>query len=284
MIQDIAPHVFHNEYKNVTPQPEDSVVVLNSKNLLLVKPHGEAVKYPTFAELEGLADVDEATDSAIYLFSVDDQKFFLVNGLTEYPEGYDFSDIHRLYSGEHGWITLVAATAIHLNAWYRDTQYCGRCGAKMEHHHALRAMKCECGNLQFPRIAPVVLAGIIKDDKIVATRYKDRPYKGLALNAGFVEIGESLEQALIREVEEEVGLKVAKLHYYGSQPWGHTGIEMAGFFVEIEGDDTITLDEDELSEAFWCSREELPEQEFDVSLTATMFEAFRKKEFYLFER
>ncbi|MBQ0079374.1 MAG: NUDIX domain-containing protein, partial [Eubacterium sp.] len=199
------------------------------------------------------------------------------------PEGYEFTDIHRTYSGEYGWITLVAATAIHLRAWYKDTQYCGRCGAKMSHHPALRAMKCECGNLQFPRIAPVVLAGIVKDDKIVATRYKGRPYKGLALNAGFVEIGESLEQALIREVEEEVGLKVAKLHYYGSQPWGHTGIEMAGFFVEIEGDDTITLDEDELSEAFWCSREDLPEQEFDVSLTATMFEAFRKKEFYLFK-
>ncbi|MBQ0079396.1 MAG: hypothetical protein KBS66_05870, partial [Eubacterium sp.] len=113
MIQDIAPHVFYNQYKNLTAQPEDMAVIMDSRNLLLVKPDGDAVKYPTFAEL---APLGVNTENATYLFAVDDMNFFLIDTDVK-PEGYEFTDIHRTYSGEYGWITLVAATAIHLRAW-----------------------------------------------------------------------------------------------------------------------------------------------------------------------
>lgn len=272
MIQDIAPHRFYNQYRAIRPEVTDRFLTFAAGGAL-IKKEGTSVTLPTFELLGEKAQA--IMEQAIYLFAVDAEPIFLVRGTELVIDGFEPAEIHKLYDAEPGWIPLAVATGMHLNGWYRDNQYCGRCGAPMTHHKSVRAMRCACGNMQFPKIAPVILAAIVNGDKIVATRYKDRPYKGFALNAGFVEIGESLEQALRREVEEEVGLKVGKIHYYASQPWGQTGIVMAGYFVEIEGDDTITMDEDELSEALWISREDMPPQTNPMSLTANMFEAFR---------
>ena len=275
MIQDIAPHVFHNEYRNTRPQVSDLFLTFTGSGVLARK-EGTTVTLPTF-DLLG-EDAQRAMEEAIYLFAADETPLYLVRNLENAPEGFDFFDIHKLYDADVKWIPLAIATGHHLNVWYGDNKFCGRCGAPMEHHPAIRALRCRCGNLQFPKIAPVILAAIVDGDRIVATRYKGRPYKGYALNAGFVEIGESLEGAIRREVEEEVGLKVGKIHYFGSQPWGQTGIVMAGYFVEIEGSDEITMDENELSEALWIKRSDMPPQTNPMSLTARMFEAFRLRE------
>ena len=284
MIQDIEPYRFNNQYTKRQPVSSDMFLAFR-ENLVLANASDLANPLPTFSDLG--EDCDDYMAGAIYLFSVDDRPIFLVSKLAsipgsrdidDAPDGFAFVELQKLYHTDEKWVSLAAATGLHLNTWYTDTQYCGRCGKTMAHHSVLRAMKCQCNNIQFPRISPVILAAIVKDGRIVATRYRDRPYKGLALNAGFVEIGESLEEALRREVEEEVGLKVRDVHYFASQPWGHTEIVMAGFFVEIEGDDTLTIDEDELSEAMWMTREELPPQTDPMSLTARMFEAFRLHE------
>jgi NAD+ diphosphatase len=93
--------------------------------------------------------------------------------------------------------------------------------------------------------------------------------------AGFVEIGETLEQAVQREVKEEVGLKVKNLKFYKSQPWPFTDTILAGFYAELDGDDTITLQEDELALGVWVNREDIPEDELKISLTGEMMDAFR---------
>lgn len=147
----------------------------------------------------------------------------------------------------------------------------------MTHSDKERAMICpECGNIQYPRISPVIMAAVTDGDKLLVTRYAGREYKGLALIAGFVEIGESIEGALRREVMEEVGLKVKNLRYFGSQPWGFSDSVISGFFADVDGSSQIRLDRDELSEAVWLSRDELPPQKTDISITAAMIEAFRK--------
>ena len=139
-----------------------------------------------------------------------------------------------------------------------------------------RAMICpQCGNIQYPRISPVIMAAVTDGDRLLVTRYAGRPYKGLALIAGFVEIGESLEGALRREVMEEVGLQVTDLRYYGSQPWGFSDSVISGFFAKLDGSGAVRLDRDELSEAVWLSREEIPPQNTGISITAEMIEAFR---------
>lgn len=274
MIQDIAPHIFHNEFRKTRPERGDCFLTFSGPGAL-ARREGGHVELPTF-DLLG-EDAEAAMEEAVYLFAADDTPLFLVRDRDVTIDGFEYFDIHKLYDADVKWIPLAVATGNHLNVWYGDNRFCGRCGRPMAHHPAIRAMRCECGNMQFPKIAPVILAAIVDGDRIVATRYKGRPYKGFALNAGFVEIGESLEEAIRREVEEEVGLRVGRIHYYGSQPWGQTGIVMAGYFVEIEGDDTITMDEKELSEAVWLSRDEMPPQTNPMSLTANMFEAFRLK-------
>jgi NAD+ diphosphatase len=109
------------------------------------------------------------------------------------------------------------------------------------------------------------------------TQYANREYRNYALIAGFAEIGESLEQTVRREVMEEVGLRVKNIQYYKSQPWPFTDTLLAGFFAELDGDDTITIDEEELAIGVWMPREDIPEPENSISLTGEMMELFRTK-------
>ena len=117
--------------------------------------------------------------------------------------------------------------------------------------------------------------GVYNGDRLLLTKYAGRPYKNFALVAGFAEIGESLEQTVRREVKEEVGLNVKNIKFYKSQPWPFTDTILAGFFAELDGDDTITLQEDELSLGVWMDRKDIPPEKLKISLTGEMMEAFR---------
>ena len=114
-------------------------------------------------------------------------------------------------------------------------------------------------------------------EKIVLTRYNGRTTALWALVAGFTEIGEPLEDTVRREVMEEVGLHVKNLRFYKSQPWSFTDTLLVGFWCEVDGDPTITVDHSELKEARWFGRDEIPlERTGDrVSLTGEMIEQFR---------
>ena len=94
--------------------------------------------------------------------------------------------------------------------------------------------------------------------------------------AGFAEIGESLEDTVRREVFEETGVLVKNIRYYKSQPWGFTSTLLSGFFCELDGDPEITMDENELAEAVWLHRDDIPPDDSSVALTAEMIEVFRQ--------
>ena len=98
------------------------------------------------------------------------------------------------------------------------------------------------------------------------SQYAGREYKKYALLAGFTEIGETVEETVAREVMEEVGLKVKNITYYKSQPWSFSDTLLMGFFCELDGEEDVTLDEEELALAQWFEREEIPAEPDDVSL------------------
>ena len=110
------------------------------------------------------------------------------------------------------------------------------------------------------------------------SKYANRDFKKYALIAGFVEIGETVEETVRREVMEEVGLKVKNLRYYKSQPWSFTDTILMGFFAELDGEEEITLDREELAMAEWFEREEIPVKEQSVSLTNEMILKFKAGE------
>ncbi|MEE3472893.1 MAG: NAD(+) diphosphatase, partial [Butyrivibrio hungatei] len=166
-------------------------------------------------------------------------------------------------------------SAYHLWKWYDDNKFCGHCGKTLEHDTVERALFCPgCKSKIYPRINPAVIIGILNGDKILITKYRTG-YAHSALVAGFTEFGETLEQTVEREVMEEVGLKVKNIRYYKSQPWALAQDLLAGFFCEVDGDETIRMDEGELKYAEWVSREDVELQPNDYSLTNEMMKLFK---------
>ena len=171
---------------------------------------------------------------------------------------------------------FAAITALQLHRWYKSRSFCGSCGAPTEPSRTERAMVCpKCGLIEYPKICPAVIVAVSDGERLLVSRYRDRPFRGWALIAGFVEIGETLEDTVRREVLEETGLRVKNLRYYKSQPWSFSDTLLAGFYCDLDGSDAIRIEEDELSEALWLPRGEIPPRGNDVSLTAEMMERFR---------
>jgi len=130
--------------------------------------------------------------------------------------------------------------------------------------------------MEYPKISPAVIIALVHGNRILMSKYVGRAYKNYALLAGFSEIGEPVEETVRREVMEEVGLKVGRLHYYKSQPWSFSETVLMGFFVDLDGDDeTVTLDTEELATAEWFTREDAPPQPLNISLTSEMIWQFK---------
>ena len=132
-----------------------------------------------------------------------------------------------------------------------------------------------CGYHTYPRINPSVIIAVHDSDRILLSRYANRPVTWYVLLAGFIEVGETAEQCVAREVREETGLRVKNIRYYGSQPWGLTGGLSLAYTAELDGSDELRVDADELAEARWFRRDEVPVNQRDwASVTQDMMRAF----------
>ncbi len=268
MIQDIGPSVFHNEYRHIRPRKDDVILMFDSGGAVLCSTSCGRIAFP---------DIRENDDDAVYLFSIDDTGYFLYRGpAVQKPEGYDFYRLRELRSSSSGPEVFAAFTAYHLWRWYEDNRFCGSCASPMTEDTKERALVCtKCGRIVYPRINPAVIVGVIKDDRLLITRY-NRGYSHDALIAGFAEIGETLEQTVAREVMEEAGIRVKNIRYYRSQPWGMAQDLLAGFFCEQDGDDPIRVDDSELASAVYKSRDQIELQSAQLSLTNEMMTVFKE--------
>lgn len=276
MFQDIEPFVLHNEYvAGKVPADSDYVVFAKSSAILLENADADAA-LPRYRESVRL--FPEASRDLLYLFSVDDTAFFLSLREVDENERFQYQNPLIFRGMSPPWLAFAGATASHLALWYDTHRFCGRCAAPTYHKADERALVCPgCGHIEYPKINPVVIAGVTDGDRILMTRYA-AGYNRYALVAGFVEIGETLENAVRREVMEEVGLRVKNIRYFKSQPWAFSGSLLAGFFADLDGDSAVRVDRNELSEAVWFDRKEIPKDGNIMSLTWTMVEAFRNGE------
>lgn len=272
MIQDISPKSYHNEYSDKSPGA-DSFMIQFIENKVLAQLTDNRIDYPIYPMFESKC-------SYIYLFAIDDREYFLADTQEEIQiSGYEYIDISVFRTVVPKHRSFAGITAYQLFGWYRDNRYCGRCGNKLEQDHKERMLSCQvCHNTVYPKISPAIIVGITRGDYILLTKYAGSGYQRYALVAGFSEIGESAEKTVEREVMEEVGLKVKNIRYYKSQPWSYSGTLLMGFFAELDGDATITLDTEELSEAKWFHREEIPLDGHEISLTREMMYYFAKGE------
>ena len=270
MLQEIEPRHLDNQYHPTNPNPNAVALCYRGSDVLVSRREEEIVS-PRWAQLEG------GVTRWVYLFRVDGEDYFLVELREDFPlpEGFFFDNLrsHRALKPKHA--VYAEMTGWHLYVWYRDNQFCGRCGKPVKHDSKLRMLSCpDCGNMIFPKICPAVIVGVVQDDKILLTRYAGRAYKNYALIAGFTEIGETAEDTVRREVFEETGVHVKNIRYWNTQPWGIDTDLLLGYFADLDGSAEITLDRDELSMAGWYSRDELDIPADDVSLTNDMIRAF----------
>lgn len=152
----------------------------------------------------------------------------------------------------------IAVKTEHLLNWDRNTRYCGRCGSLNERKVDERAKRCpQCGNLQFPKISPAIIVGVKRGNEILMAHNSGFREGLYSIIAGFVEQGETLENAVKREVYEEVGIKVKNIQYYESKPWNSVDSLMLGFIAEYESGE-IKVDGKEIVDARWCTKETMP--------------------------
>ncbi len=302
MIQDIFPGRLDNQYAECSPADNDTIFFFKGSSLLARYQEENTLVYPQYKEFVlGInnADNHDTVDNYtfVYLLSVDDTRYFLAGKRgellkgqyigemadsdihKEYEtviDGYDFVGVDSFRKAKPKATAFAAITAFHIYGWYRDNHFCGRCGKPTIHDSKERMLKCpSCGNMIFPKICPAVIVAVTDHDRILLTKYAGRTYRNYALIAGFNEVGETLEQTVEREVMEEVGLKVKNIRYYKSQPWGLSGSILSGFYCELDGDDKITLQEDELSLGTWVKADELDLEDDGISLTREMILKFR---------
>lgn len=156
----------------------------------------------------------------------------------------------------------VAGRAVQLVEWARTHRFCGRCGTPTELAANERAFRCpSCRLMAFPRLAPAIITLVTRgegsESRALLARGVNFPVPMYSCLAGFVEPGETLEQAVVREVEEEVGVVVADVAYVASQPWPFPHSLMLGFRARwVSGD--IRCDPAEIADADWYRRDELP--------------------------
>lgn len=157
-----------------------------------------------------MRDAGPADDPAIYLGAIDGVACWAVDAVDGGGGGDGLVGLRDLYAQVDGPVWAMAGRAVQLVEWARTTRFCGRCGAPTEPVAGERARRCPaCGLLAFPRLAPAVIVLVERDDRVLLGRGRGFPPRMFSCLAGFVEPGETLEEAVRREVAEEVGIEVA---------------------------------------------------------------------------
>lgn len=171
----------------------------------------------------------------------------------------------------------LALKAAHLARWRRTSRFCGECGTRTALAAGHQAMECpSCGRLAFPRISPAVIVQVTRGDRLLLGRSHRHPPGGWSVLAGFVDPGESLEDAVRREIQEEACVRVADVRYFGSQPWPFPDSLMVGFTAQ-HLDGALRRLDGELEDLAWFGAGELPPVPPPHSIARALVDDFARR-------
>lgn len=233
-----------------------------------------------------IAELAEEGAEFIFLGFRDNVPFFSVDlshvdepdahpALTGKGEFADIRDVSLFMPREEGGMLAYARAIAH---WHSTHRFCGRCGSPTEVREAGHVRQCtnpDCNAQHFPRTDPAVIMLVHRGDRVILGRKKGWPEGRYSILAGFVEPGETLEGAVIREVMEEVGVPVASVRYHSSQPWPFPANLMLGYFAEAQSE-TLRICDDELEDARWFTRAELMEEALEFRRQPTAVSIARR--------
>lgn len=195
----------------------------------------------------------------------------------EPPEGYLFVGLRGFAQSAPYSIFMRAGIAYQLMNWIKNSQFCGRCSSPLHFHETERARTCkECGFLLYPTLSPAIIVAVQKGNLLLLARSPHFRPGMVSVLAGFVEMGETLEDTVRREVFEEVGVRVKNVRYFGSQPWPFPHSLMLGFTAEWESGE-IQVDGIEIESAGWYSVDNTPPLPSSVSIASQLIENWKKR-------
>ncbi len=188
------------------------------------------------------------------------------------PDGPAYSGVRDLAGLVPDEDLAVAALAVQITEYDRATRFCGRCGAAMEPARTERAKVCPaCHRVTYPRLSPAIIVLVRKNDAVLMVRGVGAPPGRYSLVAGFVEPGETVEDAVRREVREEAGIAIKNIRYCASEPWPFPDSLMLGFVAEYDGGEPVP-DGVEVESAGWFDPGHLPDLPPKLSMTRALID------------
>ena len=185
------------------------------------------------------------------------QALALAASTAQAPGGYEWVRVRQLVAEESP-LAAAACRALGLLNWRKAHVYCGACGKPLKDASSNMARWCEqCGRVEYPVISPAVIVRVEKEGKILLARHVQRSQDFYTCLAGYIETGETAEEAVRREVVEETGIELTGVRYVGSQAWPYPNQLMLAFRAQWAAGE-LRLQAEEIAEARWFDPAELP--------------------------
>jgi NAD+ diphosphatase len=221
--------------------------------------------------LIGAAVLGDACAGARFVGTLDGRACFALP-IADAPRGCAFSNIRAAFMSLDAARIALVSTASQIATWDDTHRFCGRCAAPLVAKTDERAKWCEACRIHFyPRISPAVIVLVHDGTRALLTHKNPMPFH--ALVAGFVEAGETFEEAVAREVREETGVAVDELRYAGSQPWPFPHQIMVGFFARYAGG-AVDVARDEIDDAAWFDASAMPPLPPRISIARKMIDTW----------
>ena len=206
-------------------------------------------------------------------FGDDDVCTYTIDGpVTDNPR-YEMCGLRATYNKLPHELYQIAGKCQEILYWDANTLFCGVCGGPMKMHTEISKRCTHCGKEIWPLLATAIIVLIRREDKVLLVHARNFRGKFFGLVAGFVETGETLEEAVVREVHEEVGIKIKNIRYFASQPWPYPCGLMVGFTADyVSGE--LHLQRSELDDAGWFDRDHLPPVPDKMSIARQLIDSW----------
>ena len=263
-------------WEPATGQPCGRCFAFSRADMLVIVAEANTPQIPSWEDLRAW---DTAAVRYQYLGTLDGEPCWSVElqSHARLPDNGALIGLRVLYDALPEPLYAIAGRAAQIIAWERDHQYCGRCGNPTDRLPGERGRRCGvCDLTAYPRLSPAIIVLIERGDRILLARGHAFPPGRFGIIAGFVEPGESLEDAVRREVREEVGIGLTQIEYFGSQPWPYPHGIMIGFQARhLQGE--IRLEDGELAEAGWYGLDDLPDIPSKLSIARRLIDDWAER-------
>ena len=239
----------------ILPKTNKDFYFLFYKNELLFKLENNIATIPVIKDLKNFE-----INYIQYIGSINGENCFC-GEIHEYviiPKFMYFGNLKSLAHKLSEDMFWIGGRAVQIVNWNNDHKYCGRCSTLTENVDGERAKKCpKCGLSNYPRISPAIIVAVVREGQLLLAHNNQFPKELYSVVSGFLEVGETFEECVVREVREETGIIVKNINYFGNQPWPFPNSLMIGFTADYAGGE-IQVDGKEIGNANWFGSNDMP--------------------------